>query len=132
MRRVRRPAQGLVRLIDRGQQFDVGPRIALRETPPPIHRRPHPPAGGVTRDQARNLRPAQSRHLLDVTSQQTSCGFALPGVLLLNQHLLDPAVKLMAVFALKPDFLAGLTNRPIASKLNFSASCTRMFTSQHD
>ena len=35
----RRPAQGLVRLIDRGQQLDVGPRVALRKTAPPVNRR---------------------------------------------------------------------------------------------
>jgi hypothetical protein len=45
---------------------------------------------------------------------------------------MDAAVQLLAIFALKPDLLAASTNRPIASKLNFSASCMRIFTSQHD
>ena len=29
--------------IDRGQQFDVGPRVAIRKTAPAVDRWPHPP-----------------------------------------------------------------------------------------
>jgi hypothetical protein len=40
----RQATQGLVRLIDRGQQLDVSPRKALRETPPPVNGGPDLPA----------------------------------------------------------------------------------------
>jgi hypothetical protein len=55
-----RTAQGLVRLVDRSQQLDVGPRVALRERPPPVDGWLHPPVGRVASDQPRHLRPAQS------------------------------------------------------------------------
>src|SRR5258708_4106488 len=44
------PAQVLVRFIDQGQQFHVGPRIALGKAMPPIGRNFDPPATPVARD----------------------------------------------------------------------------------
>jgi hypothetical protein len=102
-----RAAQGLVRLVDRGQQLDVGPRVELRETPPPIDRHLDPSAGRVASDQPRELRPAQPGHLLDVAPHQTPRRLALLGVRLPHQHLLHPVVELLATFGLKPDSLAG-------------------------
>jgi hypothetical protein len=67
-----RPAQGLMRLVDRGQQLDVGPREPLGETPPPIESRLDPATGCVAGDQPRDLRPAQPGHLLDVAPQQAA------------------------------------------------------------
>ena len=81
----RRPAQGLMRFIHRGQQFNVGPRVALRETVPPVKGRLDPSLGCVATDQTRNLRPAQSRHLLDVAPHQATRRFALGTVLLSYQ-----------------------------------------------
>ena len=105
----RRPAQCFVRLVDRGQQLDVGPRVALRETPPPIDCRLDPPAGHVASDQPRDLRPAQPGHLLDVAPHQAAGCLALLGVpLLLDQNLLRPSVKLLAILGFKLDFLASL------------------------
>ena len=106
-----RAAQGLVRLVDRSQQFDVGPRVELSETPPPIDRHLDPPTGCVALDQARNLRPAQAGHLLHVAPQQATRSLALLGILLPHQHLLHPAVELLAVLGHKPDILAG-RNKP--------------------
>src|ERR1700757_2056626 len=51
----------------------------------PINGRLHPPPGGVATDQTRNLRPAQSRHLLDVAPHQATRRFALDTVLLSYQ-----------------------------------------------
>lgn len=64
-----RPAQGLMRLVDLGQQLDVGARAALCKTAPAVHRCPHLAAGPETGDQPRHLRPAQPHHLFDVAPQ---------------------------------------------------------------
>jgi hypothetical protein len=53
--------------------------------------------------------------------QKTSCRLALLGVLLLDQHTLAPATKLLAVFGLKLDFLAGL-DKP-ANRLQTQLLC---------
>ena len=45
-----RAAQGFMRLVDRDQQLDVGPRVSLRKTPPLVGRRLNPPADRVTGD----------------------------------------------------------------------------------
>jgi hypothetical protein len=108
----RRTAQGLVRLIDRGQKLDVGPRVALGETAPPIHGWLHAAGCCVAADQPRNLRPAQPGHLRHVAAQQASHRLALSGVLLRDHHSLHPAVDLLTIFALKPDFLACLNESP--------------------
>jgi len=50
-------------------------------------------------------------------------------VLLHHQHPLNPAIKLLAILSLGS---LPATNRPIASKLNFTWSSMRMFTTQHD
>ena len=52
------------------QQLDVGSRVALGETPPPVDRRLDPTAGRVAGDQPAHLCAAQPRHLLDVAPQQ--------------------------------------------------------------
>lgn len=82
----RRFAQRLMRLIDRGQQLDVGACVALGETAPPIDRHLNPPAGRVARAEPRVLRPAQPGHHLDVAPQQaarrlTASGARAPPVL---------------------------------------------------
>ena len=102
-----RAAQGLMRLVDRGQQLDVGPREALGKTPPPIDSRLHPAAGREAGDQPRDLRPAPPGHLLDVAPQQAARRLALLRVLMLDQNALYPAINLAAICPLKPDFLAG-------------------------
>ena len=103
----RRSAQRFVRLIDQGQQLDIGTRVEFGETPPLVDRHPDPPAGRITSDQPRHLRPAQPGHLFDVAPHQAPRLLALLRVPLPDQHLLHPAVELLAVFCLKPDFLAG-------------------------
>jgi len=111
-----------MRLVDRGQQLDVGPRVELREAPPPIDRHLDPPAGRVERDQPRDLRPAQSAHLFDVAPHQASRRLAQLPVLPPHQHLLHPVVELLAVLGLKPDILAGrdkLANRLQTQLLQF-------------
>ena len=96
-----------MRLVDGGQQLDVGPREALGEPAPAIHRWLDPAAGCVAGDQPCDLCPAQPGHLLDVTPQQTARGLALPSVLLTDQQALHPGINLLPIGALKPDFLAG-------------------------
>ena len=78
-----RSAQVLVRLIDPGQQFDIGPRIALGKTMAPVGQDFDPAATAVARDQARHLGPAQSGHLGQVAAHQTSRRAPLLVVLLL-------------------------------------------------
>ena len=102
----RRTAQRLVSLIDRGKQLDVGPCVATRETPPPIDRHLHPPAGRVASDQPRNLRPAQPGHLLDLAQYQAPRRLAQLRVLLPDQNPFYSAINLLPVLALKPDLLA--------------------------
>ena len=102
-----RAAQSLVRLIDRGQQLDVGPSEALGEPAPPVDRWLDPATGGVAGDQPCNLCPAQPGHLFDVKPQQSARGLALLGVQLPDQQALHPGINLPATAALKPDFLAG-------------------------
>jgi hypothetical protein len=80
----RRPAQRLVRLVDRGQQLNVGQRVELRETPSPIDRHPDPTAGRVARDQPRHLRPAQPGHLFHLAPKQTPSRLALLSVLVFD------------------------------------------------
>jgi hypothetical protein len=46
-------------LVDRGQQFDIGPSVARRETVPAILRDPHLAAGRAAMNQTRNLCPAE-------------------------------------------------------------------------
>src|ERR1035441_8954403 len=104
----RRTAQGLVRLIDRGQKLDVGPRVAIRKTAPPVDGWPDPAGGCVACDQPRHLRTAHPGHLLDVAPNQTTRRLALLGILLPHQHTLHPAINLLTALALKTDFLAGL------------------------
>jgi hypothetical protein len=49
------------------------------------------------------------------------------GILLSHQDSLHPTVNMLTALARKPHFPLASTNRPIASKLNFSASCTLTF-----
>jgi hypothetical protein len=103
----RRSGEGLVSLVDGGQQLDVGHGVALREPVPAIGRHPHFAGGHVACDQPRHLRAAQSGDLLDMTPQQSAHGLAMPQGLLLAQHQLDPAVNLLTTLALKTKTLAG-------------------------
>ncbi|MCU1291829.1 MAG: hypothetical protein JWP08_679, partial [Bryobacterales bacterium] len=61
-------AQRLVRFIDRRQQLDIGPRVALPETVPPVAPLLDLAAVQVTADQSRHLRPAQPGQLLHIAS----------------------------------------------------------------
>src|SRR5271156_5990400 len=108
----RRTAQGFVRLIDRSQQLDVGPRVARSEAVPPVDCGFPPATRSVALNQPRHLRPAQTRHLLHVAPQKPSSRLALSGVLLLDQNSLNPTVPLLPILALKPDFLAGRDETP--------------------
>src|SRR5665213_2693758 len=56
-----RPGEGLMGLIDRGQQLDIGPRVAEREAVPGVLGHPHLTTGCIAGDQPRNLRPAPLR-----------------------------------------------------------------------
>src|SRR5664280_1505852 len=102
-----RSAQGLVRLIDDGQQLHVGAGIALRKAMPWVRDGLDfsvvPRAG----DQPRHLGPAPAGHLPQVAPQQTARRAALFLVLLLAQNLLHPAVNLLTIFAFEPDCFAG-------------------------
>src|ERR1039458_411210 len=108
----RRTAQGLVRLIDRGQKLDVGPRVAISKTAPSVDGWPDPAASRVESNQPRRgapwARTAHPGHLLDVAPNQTTRRLALLGILLPHQHTLHPAINLLTPLALKMDFLAGL------------------------
>ena len=97
-----------MRLVDGGQQLDVGSGVALRKAVPPIAHRLHGAAGLIAGNQPRHLRPAQPGHLLQVAAQQAPRLAALFGILLLAQNLLHPAVNLLAIFAFEPDRLAGV------------------------
>src|ERR1019366_6083865 len=68
-----RTTQSFVRLIDRGKQLDVRPRVALRETVPPVDGGHDLSFRRVASDQPRNLRTAQAGHLLHVAPYQASC-----------------------------------------------------------
>ena len=103
-----RTAQVLVRLIDGGQQFEIGAGVALREAMTPIDRGLHRAARPIARDQPRHLRPAEARHLGQIEPDQSSRPAALLVVLLEAQHLFDPVVNLGSAFALESDGLAGL------------------------
>ena len=97
-----------MRLIDGGQQFEIGAGVALRKTMPPIDRGLHRAARPIARDQPRHLRPAEARHLGQIEPDQSSRPTALLVVLLEAQHLFDPVVNLGSAFALESDGLAGL------------------------
>lgn len=57
-------------LVDGGQEFDVGPRVALGEAMPPVGPGDDRAGGQIAADQPRDLRPAQPGHLLDIAPQQ--------------------------------------------------------------
>src|SRR5208337_4646980 len=61
-----RSAERVVGLVAGGQQFDGGPRVALRKAVPPIAHRFHRALGLIAGNQARHLRPAAPGHLLQV------------------------------------------------------------------
>src|SRR4029077_13905004 len=100
-----------MRLIDRGQQLQVGPGIALRKAVTPVSSRLHLAAGSIASDQPRHLSPAQPRHFPEIPPQQTPRRTALLVVLLLAEHLLDPVVNLPLCFAFEPDRLASVEKR---------------------
>src|SRR5665213_1423480 len=58
------PGEGLMGLVDRGQQLDVGPCVARRKAVSAILGYPHLTAGCIAGDQPRNLRPAKTAQLL--------------------------------------------------------------------
>src|SRR5437762_12264000 len=96
-------------LIDASQQFDIGASVALRKTMTAVDENLDLAAPPVTRDQTRHLRPAAARHLLQVTAHQSPRPTAELMVVLLAEHLLDPAIDLG--LALEPDGLAGVQKR---------------------
>ena len=97
-----------MRLIDGGQQFEIGAGVALRKTMPPVDPGLHRAVPPIARDQPRHLRPTQARHLGQIEPDQSSRPTALLVVLLEAQHLFDPVVNLGSAFALESDGLAGL------------------------
>jgi hypothetical protein len=102
-----RPAQRLVRLVDCGQQLDIGQSVALGKPVSAIDFAPYPPAGFITANQSRHLGPAHASHLLDIPPQQTARGLTLSRVLLFTEHPLYPAVHLFALLPRKLDCFAG-------------------------
>jgi len=79
-------AQVLVGLIDGGQQFEVGTGIALRKAMTPVRQGLERSAFPIASDQPSHLRPAQARHLRQITAQQTARLAALLVVLLPAQY----------------------------------------------
>src|SRR5205814_94183 len=73
----------------------------------------------VTRDQTRHLRPAAARHLLQVTAHQSPLPTAELMVVLLAEHLLDPAIHLGLGLAFEPDGLAGIEKRRDLLQIEF-------------
>src|SRR6266576_1409101 len=98
-------------LIDASQQFDIGASVALRKTMTAVDENLDLAAPPVTRDQTRHLRPAAARHLLQVTAHQSPLPTAELMVVLLAEHLLDPAIDLGLGLAFEPDGLAGVEKR---------------------
>src|SRR5947207_15782252 len=94
-------------LIDASQQFDIGASVALRKTMTAVDENRDLAAPPVTRDQTRHLRPASSRHLLQVTAQQSPLLTPELMVVLLGEHMLEPAIHLGLGLALVADGLAG-------------------------
>jgi len=101
------PGERLMGLVDRSQQLDIGPRVARREAVSAILGHPHLATGCIAGDQPRNLRTAQSGHLLQVAPQQAASRLALTGVAVLDQHRLHPAIHLFPVLTRKAQSLAG-------------------------
>src|SRR5256885_3198035 len=100
-----------MRLIDASQQFDIGASVALRKTMTAVDQNLDLAPLLVTRDQSRYLCPAAAGHLLQVTAHQSPRPTADLMVLLLAEHLLNPAIDLGLGFAFEPDGLAGVEKR---------------------
>src|SRR5437762_7384119 len=108
-----------MRLIDASQQFDIRVSVALRKTMTAVDQNLDLAPPLVTRDQARHLRPAAPCYLLQVTAHQSPRPTAELMVLLLAEHLLDPAVHLGLGIALEPDGLAGVQKRRALLQVEF-------------
>src|SRR5437762_6399876 len=106
-------------LIDASQQFDIGASVALRKTMTAVDENLDLAAPPVTRDQTRHLRPAAARHLLPVTAHQSPLPTAELMVVLLAEHLLDPAIHLGLGLAFEPDGLAGIEKRRDLLQIEF-------------
>src|SRR5438477_2789409 len=106
-------------LIDASQQFDIGASVALRKTMTAVDENLDLAAPPVTRDQTRHLRPAAARHLLQVTAHQSPLPTAELMVVLLAEHLLDPAIHLGLGLAFEPDGLAGIEKRRDLLQIEF-------------
>jgi hypothetical protein len=107
-----RPAQRFVQGIHHRQHVDILSRVSLGEAIAAIRFRLHLLALHVPGNQACGLRPAQPRHLLHITPQQSPAASLQVLVALLSQRLVHPAVYLLSMTALKFHSIAGLHKRP--------------------
>ncbi len=107
-----RPAQGVVRSIHYPKKLDILPRKSRRKSMPPVNHSFHLPTFHKLRHQARHLRPAQPRHLTQISPQQTLHFPSLPGVSVLSQDSRHPAVNLLPLFAFETNLTNALHERP--------------------
>jgi hypothetical protein len=101
-----------VRLVDVGKQIDVGSRVPLGELGPLVDGCLYPSGAALERNQARDLRSAQSRHPTDVSPHQSLVRFVQARVLEPYERFLDPSVHLLLPLAGKPQIFASGQKRP--------------------
>ncbi len=87
-----RTAESFVGLIHDRQQFDIGTRVAIRKSMPPISSRLHFAALLVAPNQSRHLRAAQPGHLGQITPHQSFALALEAAVIVLHQGPVDPPV----------------------------------------
>ena len=91
-----RPAEPVVGLVDRGQQFHIGRGVTALETRPKRGLGRDPSGLQIAANQSRGLRPAEARHALDIGPQKPLGATLLQPVLMLEQQPLYPFVDLQA------------------------------------
>ena len=101
------PAEPLVRLVNRGQQFHAGHSVMALKTGSKRRLRGDPSGLDIGANQPRGLRPAESGHVLDVGPQKPLGPPLLKRVLVIAEQALHPAVNLRAAASDKPHTLRG-------------------------
>jgi hypothetical protein len=107
-----RPTERFMRFVHFGQQGDVGIGITAGELMAPVNPSLHYAAFPVLRNQARHLRPAQSRHLRHIAPDHAFTHPAQASILLLDQRPPHPCVHPAPVRRLKMQLVARLEKRP--------------------
>ncbi len=108
----RRSAQVSMRLVDVGQQIQVGGGITARETGAPISYCLHSAGLAVCSEAPCYLGAAQARHPRDVAPHQPPLGPLQARVLLADQRPFHPAVHLVAPLPGKPGLAGTGQKRP--------------------